>query len=238
MSSKYFTKDYSKQFRQEHIEYPSTEEYQHGNLLFRQFKGSYSARTSLAVAVTKKLYHTQLIYKTLIRLENKYTPDIGRLLVVAKAVRNEFRGYALNEPRTSNYYRELVVMLDNFYDLANETRKGMQGRVSGKLKKIYKGIHKKTKSSAFNGACVNPIVEQTDSHLKHIHAYYKRFLVIRQRETACGNKEAGLTTAAAEYLSILIAFIEKVIAGIEDTRDRLLKWQKQMNVKEEQELYN
>lgn len=238
MSSQYFTKDFAKQFSQEYILYPSTEEYQHGNMLFRQFKGSYSATASLAVAVTKKLCHTQLIHQTIIKLQNEYIPDVYRLRKLVKEARNEFRAYAQHEPCTSGYYHELIAMLDSFYQLTNEAGRNVLVQVSRNLKKIYTGVHKQQKNFELNGACMNPIVEQVEFYLKNLQAYYNHFLVIWQHETTCSSREPGLTTQVADYLSVLIAFAEKVIANMEDTLEQLLTWQAQMDIKEEQELYN
>ena len=152
MPSRYFTKEFAKQFNQEYTTYPSTEKYQHGNHLFQQFTGNSSARASLAVAVTKKLYNTQLIYKTIIRLENEYIPDIYRLNKVAKSARNEFREYAQQESCTSGYYHELIVMLDSFYKMINQIQKSIRKRVSDNLKKIHTGVHKRQKNF---GECGN-----------------------------------------------------------------------------------
>ena len=237
MSTEYFSTDFANQFRQEYALYTPVEEYQHCNLLFRQFTGRPAEIKTLAISVTRKLYHVPLIYRLISKLENEDNQQLNNLCAVVKNLANEFHAYIQHEPYTSGYYNDLIATLDSFHELAGAFKMDICGQVSNKLKDVYKGLHEQHSDFDLNSTYPYTIAEEIGFYLKNMLVYYKHFVVIWRNESE-NKKGIRLTTQVADHLFGLVNDIEEVINCMEGTLDLFLTWEVQMDNTEDQALFN
>jgi hypothetical protein len=237
MSTEYFSKDFADQFRQEYALYTPLEEYQHGNLLFMQVAGIPEEIEILAISVTKKLYHAPFIYRLINKLKNEDIQQVSNLCAAVKDLCDEFHVCIQNESYTSGYYNDLIATLDSCYDLASALKKDICIQVSYELKRVYTGLHEQRSGFDLKATYPYAIAEEIGYYLKNMLVYYNHFVVTWQNEKD-NNKGIQLTTQVSDYLSELINVIEQVICGMEDTLDLFLTWEAQMDIMEDQALFN
>ena len=236
MSTEYFRKDFANQFRQEYELYTPVEEYRQGNLLFRELSHS-NGIEALAISVTKKLYHAPLISRLIDKLRNEDIRQVGNLCAVVTNLRNEFHTYIQNEPYTSTYYKDLIATFDSFHELINTLKKDMYEQTLDSLMKTYTGIHEQHSRFDIDITYAYTRTEEIGEYLKNMLVYYNHFVISWQNEA--GNKKGiNFTTQVADYLSELICVIEQVISNMEDTLDLFLTWEVQVDLMEDQALFN
>lgn len=238
MSTHYFSKDFAKQFRNECALYSPMPEYQHGNLLIKQFSGVDTEMVILGERLTEKFFNTKLIAQIIITLRNEEIPAARKLFNMATALKNVCEAYLLTEPYTARYYNDLISLFDSFSKLIQAFKMDFDKKVCGQLTTYY--IHGSAENIAAESASLIPVIELTDFYLNNMLSYYNYFIATWQYEANNNNNNKGIavTTHMADYLQALMMCTEETIARIENTRSLLLAWEAQMQIKEEQELYN
>lgn len=237
MSPDNFNKDFARPFTRECVLYSPTEEYRHGNLLFMQFGRGNGEMKPIAIAVSKKMFQSQLVSRIIRVLKNNSLPQIELLRAAADNLIDEFNSHIQQEPYASTFCNELVHILGSFQELTNSLNTDFCGQVSKKLKAINACIHNPDQHMEIDGSYMYEVINQIEFYLKDLLTYYYHFLIVRQQENENG-KGIGLTTQVADYLWELIGIIETVSDNIEDVLDMLLTWEVSMEMSEEQALNN
>lgn len=237
MSLQSFSKDFAKQFRNECELYTPALEYKKGNLRVRQFNGDHAEMAILGERLAEKFFNTHLICQILLSIKHKAIPASRRLFNKVLELKNESEASLHLEPYTANYYNGLIHMLDSYSKLIISFKTDFEEQVYGQLNKYCTDILRSDGSAVAESSSLTPLIELTEFYLKNILAYYNYFIVSWQNE-ANNNKGIALTTHLADNLQGLMLYTEDAIACIENTHSLLLVWGAQMEIKEEQELYN
>ena len=237
MSLQSFSKDFAKQFRNECELYTPALEYKKGNLRVRQFNGDHVEMAILGERLAEKFFNTQLISEILLSIRNEAIPAARRLFNKVVEIKYESETSLLLEPYTANYYNGLIAMLDSYSKLIIAFKTDFEELVYRQLNKYCTDILGSDGSPVADSSSLTPLVELTEFYLKNILAYYNYFMVSWQNE-ANNNRGIALTTHLAEDLQGLMLYTEDAIACIEDAQSLLRAWETQMEIKEEQELYN
>jgi len=237
MSPEPFSTAFARQFREEYTLYSATEEYRHGNLLFKQVTAD-TEIGPLAASVAEKLHSAPLIYRIIAKLANEDIPQALYLCAIIDSMSSEFNAYVEHEPYTARYYNDLISMLDSFQKIAGAFEKDVCEELADTLKKIHAAIHDRHSDVNIDDNYVNTEIEQIDFYLKNILAYYNHFIVIWKNEADNSQKGPRLTTQVADHLSELIAVTELVISGMENTRELLVTWDAHMQTSEALTLFN
>lgn len=234
MSHHYFSKDFTKRFRDECELYTSAAEYQHGNLLVKQYTGD-DEMDIIGEKLSEKFFNNQLINQIILTLKNEAFPVTRRLFNNVMILKKQCEAQIQTEPYTARYYNKLITMLNSFSVLINNFYQDFNEHVCGQLTTYYaKGS---AKNIVAESASLIPVIELTDIYQNNISAYYNYFVAASQYEMKNDNGIA-LDTLMADYLKALELCTEEIIACNENTRSLMLAWEAQMQIKEEQELYN
>ncbi|HEX6427043.1 MAG TPA: hypothetical protein VF008_05125 [Niastella sp.] len=235
MSYHYFGKDFAKKFRNECELYSTNPEYQQGNLLIKQFTGDDTEMVILGERLTEKFFKTELISQITLTLRNEDIPATRKLFDMTTTFKNVCKAFLHIEPYAAPHYHDLIAMFDSFSRLIYSFNMDFDKKVCGQLTTYY--VHGSSENIVAESSSLIPVIELTDFYLNNISAYYNYFIDTWQYE-ANNNKSIALPTHMADYLQALMMYTQKTIASIENTRSLLLAWEAQMQIKEEQELYN
>ncbi|THU39529.1 hypothetical protein FAM09_13575 [Niastella caeni] len=235
MSNHYFSKDFAKKFRSKCELYAPTQEYQYGNLLIKHFEGNKAEMAVIGERLTEKFFNTEVISQIILTLKNEGFPAAGKLFNMAITLKNIGKAYLLNEHYTACYYSDLTGMLDSFSNFLHAFKVDFGEKVCGQLATYY--VHGSSANLAPECASLIPVIELTDFYLNNLSTYYNYFTATWQYEATNG-KGVQATNYMADYLQALIMCTEETKTCIENIRSLLLTWEAQMQLKEEQELYN
>jgi len=242
MSHHHFSKDFTKQFRNECGLYSPTPEFQYGNLLLKQFTGDDAEMAIIGETLSEKFFNRQLIDQIIHTLDNDDFPAACRLFNRVIALKKECEDYQRREPYTGHYYREQISMLGSFSELTHAFHIDFHEHVYEQLNNYYEAVQGSKECPVAESTSLRDIIDLTEFYLKNILAYYNYFIVSWQFEVngskATGMKGVQLTTYMAGHLQVLIVHIEGIMASIENTRLLFLTWEELMEIREMQELYN
>jgi hypothetical protein len=233
-----YSKDFAKQFQHGCELYFPTDEYRHGNLLLKQYIGNSMPMAYVEMEISDKLFQCRLIDQIIEKLEKDNLPSFESLYNMTMGSKKECETYMQHEPFTSHYYNDFIVMLNSFSELIGSFTNDITYEVLDVIKANNSGVHNSPGAESVDCAFFDP-KKVIEHYLKNILSYYNYFIVLWQQETENSkNKGVALTTQVADYLEKLIVFTEAAVLDIEATYDLFVIWDTQMEIKEEQELYN
>ncbi|OQP63866.1 hypothetical protein A3860_23305 [Niastella vici] len=235
-----FSKDFAKQFRSESELYTATEEFPFGNLLIRQYAGDNGELSAIGEKLIDTFFNTRFIAQLLHSLKNENLPIDRQLLNKIKWFKNECETCQQREPYTARFYKDHIAMLLSFSELMNALINDFQDQVYDPLEQYYTHLTESANIAAVESSSIAPIIDMTEFYMKNILAYYNYIVTAWQFEASNSRSDKGvqLTSYIADQLQELMAYTENLIDSIDNIRSLMLCWIAQIQITEEQELYN
>lgn len=240
MSPQPFNKDFARHFRNESELYTLKEEFPFGNLLIRQYASDNGEMSVTGEKLIDQFFNTRLLHKILHTLKNDNLPFTRKLFNKIITFKNECETYQQQEPYTALFFKDHIAMFISFSRLMNAFKNDFQNKVYAPLDQYYTCLVESVNIPAADSSSLVQIIELTEFYLKNISNYYNYFITTWQFEVNNSRSRKGiqLTSYMANQLQALISYTEDLMDCTENIRSLLLTWETQMEIKEQQELYN
>lgn len=231
------TTDFTKQFRQEYIAYPGSEEKLYSNFFFRQFAGGRNETAIIDISLEEKMSDENIVNYLFKKLRKKDLPDFTRLLCFMQIFQKKISSYTKKEPYSSLYYQQLLGSLGQCISLVSSFHEQIQKDLVDQLK-----IHTQNRLASGNAKYLNSgdidiFLSEIEIFLNQVQKYFIHFNSLLQQESA-NCERISVTSRIEQYFLELVTFIERIILDTTSTSSQLVKWQIKLATRETEELYN
>jgi hypothetical protein len=235
MPANHYNREFARQFRQDHILYPGTEERQVDHLRFRQFAGNKQELANLANHLSDLVHDVSLINRLVTFMQDEAMSNAACLVTYIEGVKKQFSEYADAEPYTATYYAHMMLALNDLEELAETFQNDISEHLLDKLQMAFAVASNNYLDIDSETIC--KIDDAIEYYLDNFEAYDNYFNgLIRQEQNQ--DKAVTVTSQVAYYLSKLVSFTDTFMLQLQSTREILFAWDIQLNNREMQELYN